>query len=118
MDCMKHFENTIRLAFTYVALAATSLVMGYWFGVGSTLPITRQQDDGDAHKNELKTEESSAEDSSDSDDEVQPGEKLSEIQSSPTEECKLVRFISSLFSEQSSYANVVDRCLSFGRTLV
>lgn len=78
-------------AFTYAALAATSLVMGYWFGVGSTLPITRENDVDTNTQTKEKPEETESEDTSE--DESYQNEKLSAIQPSPMEENKLVVLI-------------------------
>jgi hypothetical protein len=66
--------------------------MGYWFGIGSTLPITRGHDADERDSGQTEPKDSSDSESSESsDDEAPPGEKLFEIQPSVMEECKLVR---------------------------
>lgn len=81
----------MRAAATYAALIAVSLTIGYWFGIGSTLPISRT---GSALQEDTRGSDagsgSDVEGDSDESD-AAPGEDLTNVKAGLIEECKLVR---------------------------
>lgn len=97
---------------TYAALAAVSLTLGYWVGVGWALPITRSTphssptENGDT--NDGKTPESDDEES-----EVSGGEELGTVQAGLLEECKLVGPHSGVHVEKDSH-----RAIFFDQSLI
>lgn len=76
------FCTSASTAATYIALVITSLAVGYWIGVGSTLPITRggSQDEPDNDSGE----ESDATDDADDDG-------LEKVAAGEFDQCKMVR---------------------------
>lgn len=76
--------NPASSAATYLAVAVTSLAVGYWIGVGSTLPITRGSAGPDAPE-----DVPGSDDGDDSESEA-GGEGLDQVKAGAFEECKMV----------------------------
>ena len=74
-------------AATYLAVAVTSLAVGYWIGVGSTLPITRGSAGPGAPED--SDDAPGSDDGEDSESEA-GGEGLDQVKAGAFEECKMV----------------------------
>ncbi|KAH7104711.1 PTH2-domain-containing protein [Auriculariales sp. MPI-PUGE-AT-0066] len=68
---------------TYVAISITCLVLGYWVGVGSTLPISRGRSDG-SQQSKAPDNDSGADSDSDYEDD------LGQLKAGTSEQCKMV----------------------------
>ncbi|KZS93283.1 PTH2-domain-containing protein [Sistotremastrum niveocremeum HHB9708] len=74
---------------TYAALIVGSLCIGYWAGVGSTLPITRSSNLPSSPELLEPVAPENRDDESESEDDI-PENDLSKVEPSADEDCKLV----------------------------
>lgn len=85
------FFRASTVASSYAGLSILCLTLGYWIGVGSSLPITRGSDSESGEETSPPEKEKNSDDEDDDDGDAAADGDLRTVQASGLEECKLVR---------------------------